>query len=89
MLNDSLAINDTALAVREQRMRFNSYLRYSENVDIDPVLDEQIPAIEIDYVTVLDKALENSSFNAGNQLRALNAEAGIAGPRPNGALRPR
>ena len=78
MLNDSLAINDTALAVREQRMRFNSYLRYSENVDIDPVLDEQIPAIEIDYVTVLDKALENSSFNAGNQLRALNAEAGIA-----------
>lgn len=36
MLNDSLAINDTALAVREQRMRFNSYLRYSENVDIDP-----------------------------------------------------
>ena len=84
MLNDSLAINDTALAVREQRMRFNSYLRYSENVDIDPVLDEQIPAIEIDYVTVLDKALENSSFNAGNQLRALNAEAGIAQAKAEG-----
>ena len=78
MLNDSLAINDTALAVREQRMRFNSYLRYSENVDIDPVLDDRIPAIEIDYATVLDKALENSSFNASNQLRTLNAEAGIA-----------
>ena len=78
MLNDSLAINDTALAVREQRMRFNSYLRYSENVDIDPVLDDRIPAIEVDYATVLDKALENSSFNASNQLRTLNAEAGIA-----------
>ena len=78
MLNDSLSINDTGLAVREQQMKLNSYLRYNENVDIDPVLDDRIPAIDVDYVLVLDKALENSSFNVDNQIRTLNAEAGIA-----------
>ena len=71
MLNDSLA-------VREQQMKLNSYLRYNENVDIDPVLDDRIPAIDVDYVLVLDKALENSSFNVDNQIRTLNADAGIA-----------
>lgn len=78
MLNDSLSINDTALAVREQQMKLNSYLRYNENVDVEPVPDDRIPAIEIDYAVVLDKALENSSFGVDNQIRALNAEAGIA-----------
>lgn len=78
MLNDSLSINDTALAVREQQMKLNSYLRYNENVDVDPVLDDRIPAIEIDYVLVLNKALENSSFDISNEIKSLNAEAGVA-----------
>ncbi len=78
MLNDSLSINDTALAVREQQMKLNSYLRYNENVDVDPVLDDRIPAIEIDYGLVLDKALENSSFRVSNEIKSLDAEAGIA-----------
>lgn len=78
MLNDSLSINDTALAVREQQMKLNSYLRYNENVDVEPQLDDRIPAIDIDYTMVLDKALENSSFRVDNQIRTLNAEAEIA-----------
>ena len=78
MLNDSLSINDTALAVREQQMKLNSYLRYNENVDVDPVLDDRIPAIEIDYDLVLNKALENSSFDISNEIKSLNAEAGVA-----------
>lgn len=78
MLNDSLSINDTALAVREQQLQLNSFLRYGEQVDVEPVPDEHLPAVEIDYALVLDKALENSSFAIGNQIRILNAEAGIA-----------
>lgn len=81
MLNDSLAINETALSVREQQMKLNSFLRYRENVDVEPILDDNIPAIEIDYVTVLDKALENSSFNIDNQIRILNSNAGVAKAR--------
>ena len=81
MLNDSLSINDTSLEVREQQMRFNSYLRYNENVEVAPVLDDRIPAIDIDYDMVLDKALENSSFDIGNQIQMLNAESDIARAR--------
>ena len=81
MLNDSLSINDTSLEVREQQMRFNSYLRYNENVEVAPVLDDRIPAIDIDYAMVLDKALENSSFDIGNQIQMLNAESDIARAR--------
>ena len=81
MLNDSLSINDTSLALRDQQMRLNSYLRYRENVDLVPVLDERIPIVEIDYDTVLSKALENSSFEVGNRLRLLRADADIARAR--------
>ena len=75
MLNDSLSINDTALAARESQMKLNSYLRFSETTEIEPLLDDRIPPIEIDYATVLDKALANSSFEIDNQIRQLNAEA--------------
>ena len=78
MLNDSLSINDTALAARESQMKLNSYLRFSETTEIEPLLDDRIPPIEIDYATVLDKALANSSFEIDNQIRQLNAEAAIA-----------
>ena len=70
MLNDSLSINDTALAARESQMKLNSYLRFSETTEIEPLLDDRIPPIEIDYATVLDKALANSSFEIDNQIRS-------------------
>lgn len=78
MLNDSLSINDTALSVREEQMKLNSYLRFNENVDIEPMLDDHIPAVEFDYAMVLDKALANSSFELDNQIQLLNADAAIA-----------
>lgn len=81
MLNDSLSINDTALAVREGQLRLNSYLRLGENVAVDPLLDDRIPAIDIDYDLVLEKALENSSQEVDHQLRVLNADAGVAQAR--------
>ena len=45
------------------------------------MLDDRIPAIDIDYAMVLDKALENSSFDIGNQIQMLNAESDIARAR--------
>ena len=78
MLNDSLSINDTALAARESQMKLNSYLRFSETTEIEPQLDDRIPLIEIDYATVLDKALANSSFEIDNHIRQLSAEAAVA-----------
>ena len=79
MLNDSLSINDTALAARESQMKLNSYLRFeAKRPKSNRCSTHRIPPIEIDYATVLDKALANSSFEIDNQIRQLNAEAAIA-----------
>lgn len=78
MLNDSLAINTSALSVREELMQFNSYLRLPEHTDVDPRLDEHVPVLHIDYAMAMDKVMANSSFNLSNEIRTLNAEASVA-----------
>lgn len=78
MLNDSLSINTTALTVREQQMRLNSFLRLPENARVLPSVDYDIPLVDMNYDMVVGKALENSSFNLQNDIRLLNAEADIA-----------
>lgn len=78
MLNDSLSINTTELSMREQQMSLNSFLRLTENTNVHPVLDDVIPEIDIDYEMVMDKIMSNSSFNLGNEISMLNADADVA-----------
>jgi outer membrane protein TolC len=83
MLNDSLSINNTALSLREQQMRLTSFLRLKENTTIEPIINEEIPVIALDYEMVLSKALSNSSFELENEISLLNAEASIAQAKAN------
>ncbi len=78
MLNDSIAINETAVAVREAQMSLNSILGYDESFEIEPDLEEQLPDIQMDYDLVMQKSLENSSFSLNNELSLLNAESNVA-----------
>lgn len=78
MLNDSLSINTNKTSMREQQINFNSLLRLRENVDVEPVLDTLIPDLVLDYSTILDKALRNSSFTLNNDIAVLQAEAEVA-----------
>ena len=78
MLNDSISINETAVAVREAQMVLNSVLGYDESYEITPVLEENLPDVYMDYDLVMVKALENSTFNLDNEINLLNAEAAVA-----------
>lgn len=78
MLNDSIAINETAVEVREAQMSLNSILGYDESFEIEPDLEEQLPDIQMDYDLVMQKSLENSSFTLNNELSLLNAESNVA-----------
>ena len=78
MLNDSISINETAVAVREAQMVLNSVLGYDESYEITPVLEENLPDVYMDYDLVMAKALENSTFNLENEINLLNAEAAVA-----------
>ncbi|MGN1232155.1 MAG: TolC family protein [Candidatus Cryptobacteroides sp.] len=78
MLNDSISINETAVAVREAQMSLNSILGYDESFEITPVLEESLPVISMDYDFVIAKALDNSTFKLENEINLLNAESSVA-----------
>lgn len=78
MLNDSLSIGQALLDLDESRMQLNSFLRYAGNVRIQPVMEEGIPDMEVDYRFAIEKALQNSSFPLQNQIDLLTAESEIA-----------
>lgn len=78
MLNDSISINETAVAVREAQMSLNSVLGYDESYEINPVLEDNLPPIFMDYDFVIAKALDNSSFNLENEINMLSAESSVA-----------
>ena len=78
VLNDSIAINETAVAVRQAQMQLNSLLGYDESYEIVPKAEEILPQIQMDYELVMDKSLKNSSFSLRNELSLLNAESDVA-----------
>lgn len=78
MLNDSISINESAVEVREAQMILNSLLGYDESFEIEPVIEENLPDIMMDYDLVMSKSLENSSFCLSNELSLLNAESAVA-----------
>ena len=81
MLNDSISINETEVAVRDAQMNLNSLLGYDESVEIDPVLAEVLPEVEMDYDMVLEHSLENSKFDLENEISILNAQSAVAKAR--------
>ena len=78
VLNDSIAINETAVAVRQAQMQLNSLLGFDESYEIIPDSDERLPDIQMDYEFVMEKSLKNSSFSLKNELSLLNAESNVA-----------
>ncbi len=78
MLSDSIAVNENEVALREARMQLNSLLGLDEMREVEPVLEEELPAVLMDYGLVLDKASENASFPLDNAINLLNAESAIA-----------
>ena len=78
VLNDSIAINETAVAVRQAQMQLNSLLGYDESFEIIPTAEDRLPDIRMDYELVMDKSLKNSSFSLRNELSLLNAESDVA-----------
>ena len=78
MLNDSISINETEVQVREAQMILNSFLGYDESFEVVPTIDDILPDIRMSYDLVMEKSMENSSFNLNNELSLLNAESAVA-----------
>lgn len=77
-LNDSLSINDSYDALRQAQMAINSLLGFDESYQISTMAEDILPDVTMGYDFVLEKAMQNSSFNYENQINILNAESAIA-----------
>lgn len=77
-LNDSIAMGENLVKVREAQMALNSILGYDESMEISPAIDDALPEILMDYDMVLAKALGNSTFNLGNEIEELGAASAVA-----------
>lgn len=77
-LNDSIAIGENLVKVREAQMALNSILGFDESVEILSVIDDSLPELVMDYDMVLDKALKNSSYTLDNEIQELNAASAVA-----------
>lgn len=77
MLNDSIAINENEVKLRQSQMQLNSLLGMDESIEITPQIEDKLPDICIDYEDVLEKCLNNSSFILNNELKTLNAESEV------------
>ena len=78
MLNDSISINETEVQVHEAQMILNSFLGYDESFEVVPTMNDILPDIRMSYDLVMEKSMENSSFNLNNELSLLNAESAVA-----------
>ena len=83
MLNDSIAINEYSVEVREAQMVLNSLLGLGEKVEIETVAEHYLPDVAMDYDVVMEKALTNSSFRLENEIKTLTAESDIAQAKAN------
>ena len=77
-LNDSIAVGENLVKVREAQMALNSVLGFDESVEVDPLIEENLPEILMDYNMVLDKALKNSTFSLANEIEELDAASAVA-----------
>lgn len=77
-LNDNISIGESSVNVRQAQMYMNSIFGYDESVEINPVVDDALPDILIDYAIVMEKALKNSTFSLDNQINELNAASAVA-----------
>lgn len=78
VLNDSIAINENEVELKQMQMQLNSLLGFDESILLIPQISDALPDVWIDYEYVLDKCYANSSFNLSNELKRLSAESNIA-----------
>jgi len=78
VLNDSLKVSNTRVSLRTNMNRLCSYIGYQEDTDLNLIIDYDIPDVTLDYNDVLERALQNSSFQLTQDVQLTQAESSVA-----------
>lgn len=85
-LNAQLDISDKQLALEMSLLNLRTFLGFNDNVDIELVIPESIPDLQIDYQEVYARSIENNAYMLGNEISLLNAEQEVARAKSTNGL---
>lgn len=83
MLKARAALTDSESELNAKMFQLRAFLGLSEQEDIEPVLPESVPDVEIRYADALEKALQNNSFAQNIHRRKLEADYAVAEAKGN------
>ena len=83
MLNDSLQLSSAQVSLHSALNRLCSYIGYKEDTELNLQVDYDIPDVTLDYDDVLERALQNSSFNLNQEIQYIETERSVAHARSN------
>ena len=77
-LNAETSRNEARNNLNDMRQRLSSFLGYTENVDIELIIPNEIPTFEVNGEEVLNLALENNPEIISMQVQLLEARMNVA-----------
>lgn len=83
MLKARAALTDSESELNAKMFQLRAFLGLSEQEEIEPVLPESVPDVEIRYADALEKALQNNSFAQNIHRRKLEADYAVAEAKGN------
>lgn len=83
MLKARAALTDSESELNAKMFQLRAFLGLSEQEEIEPVLPESVPNVEIRYADALEKALQNNSFAQNIHRRKLEADYAVAEAKGN------
>lgn len=83
MLKARAALTDSESELNAKMFQLRAFLGLSEQEEIEPVLPESVPDVEIRYADALERALQNNSFAQNIHRRKLEADYAVAEAKGN------
>lgn len=83
VLQGQADVTESESTLKSKMFQLRSFLGLSETEALNPVLPASVPDLQMDYKTVLDKALERNSFAQNIRRRQLEADYAVAAARGN------
>ena len=83
MLNDSLSLSQSRVSLKSALNRLCSYIGYKEDTELNLQIDYESPDVTLDYDDVLERALDNSSFQLSQEISYIETERSVAQAKSN------
>ncbi|MDE6018450.1 MAG: TolC family protein [Muribaculaceae bacterium] len=83
LLNAESSLTDRESNYRAAMFALKSFLDIEDDEDLEPAVPDEVPAGELNYAEVLDKALANNSFSRQIRRRQLEADYEVARAKGN------